>query len=66
MAGIERERVERVARLYGSNQEASRALGVVTRSFARLCQKYGIETPHARRRRQRRRRSERQAPEERK
>jgi hypothetical protein len=51
MRGIDKERVERVARMYGSNQEASQALGIVLRSFSRLCHRYGIETPFARRRR---------------
>ena len=51
MRGIDRERVERVARIYGSNEEASQALGIALRSFSRLCRRYGIETPYARRRR---------------
>jgi hypothetical protein len=51
MAGIERERIERVARLYATSQEASRALGITLRSFDRLCRRYGTETPSARRRR---------------
>ena len=55
MAKIERERVERVARIYASNQEASQALGIVMQSFGRLCREYGIETPYARRRRLRQR-----------
>ena len=48
MRGIERERVERVARLYATSQDASRALGITIRSFDRLCQRYGIETPYTR------------------
>lgn len=51
MRKIERERLERVARLYASNEEASRALGIAPGSFSRLCRLYGIETPYARRRR---------------
>ena len=51
MTGIERERIERVARIYASNQDASQALGIAMRSFSRLCRQYGIETPYARRRR---------------
>ncbi len=50
--GIVREQVERVARIYKSNQDAGRALGVDMRSFGRICKRYGIETPFARRRRQ--------------
>lgn len=43
-----RESVERVARMYKSNQDASRALGITMRSFARLCCEYEIETPYMR------------------
>ena len=51
MARIERDRIERVARIYASNQDASRALGIAMRSFGRLCREYGIETPYVRKRR---------------
>ena len=47
-----KERVERAARMYASNQDAGAALGIKPGSFTRLCNYYGIETPHARRRRQ--------------
>ncbi|MEW6756414.1 MAG: hypothetical protein AB1505_36390 [Candidatus Latescibacterota bacterium] len=47
------DQVARVARLYGSNQEASRALGVTMRAFGRICRRHGIETPYARQRRHR-------------
>ena len=46
---IARERIERAARLYSSNQDANRALGIATGTFGRLCQQYGIETPYVRR-----------------
>lgn len=49
-----RELVERAARVYASNQEASQALGIAMGSFGRLCRQYGIESPYARRRRRRR------------
>lgn len=49
--GIAREQIERVARMYKSNQDASLALGITMRSFGRLCRKYSIETPYAKRRR---------------
>ena len=49
--GITREQVERVARMYRTNEDASRALGIAMRSFGRLCRKYGIETPYVRKRR---------------
>ena len=50
MKKIDRERIERVARLYASNEEASQALGIAPGSFSRLCRLYGIETPYARKR----------------
>lgn len=53
MRKIDPERIERAARIYGSNQEASRALGIAPGSFSRLCRLYAIETPHARHRRRR-------------
>ena len=46
-----RDAVERVARIYNQNNDASLALGISLRYFARLCRHYGIETPYARRRR---------------
>ena len=46
--GISREQIERVARIYRSNQDASQALGITIRSFSRLCRKYEIESPHGR------------------
>lgn len=51
---IERERIERAARLYSTNEAAGRALGIDPRSFSRLCRRYGVETPYARRLRERR------------
>ena len=51
--GFSREQIERVARMYKCNQDASRALGITIRSFSRLCRKYDIESPFTRRQRQR-------------
>ena len=51
MERIGQEGVERVARIYASNKDASQALGITLGSFGRLCRKFGIETPYARRRR---------------
>lgn len=51
---IERERVERAARIYASNQDAGLALGIAPGSFGRLCRRYGIETPKARKERRHR------------
>ncbi len=54
MEKIARERIERAARIYASNQEASKALGIAAGTFGRLCRQYGVETPYARRHRPRR------------
>ena len=54
MEKVNRERIERVARIYANNQEASRALGIANVTFGRLCRQYGIETPYARRHKRRR------------
>ena len=48
MEEIARERLERVARIYKSNKEASAALGIAPASFSRACRRHGIETPYAR------------------
>ena len=48
---VDQEAVERVARVYNMNRDAGRALGVSAQHFARLCRRYGIETPYARHRR---------------
>ena len=48
MKAIPREALERVARMYKSNKEASRALGIHPGSFARLCRRHGIDTPYVR------------------
>jgi len=51
MPSIEKGRIERAARIYASNQDAGLALGIAPGSFGRLCRRYGIETPQARKRR---------------
>ena len=51
--GFDQATIERVARMYKSNQEASAALGITLRSFGRLCRKYGVETPWVKKRRER-------------
>jgi hypothetical protein len=53
MSSFEKERIERAARIYASNYDAGMALGIAPGSFGRLCRRYGIETPQARRRRRR-------------
>jgi hypothetical protein len=45
-----RDSIERIARMYKSNQEAAAAMGLSTGHFVRLCRRFGIPTPHARRR----------------
>ena len=55
---ISRERIERAARIYSSNQDAGAALGIASGSFSRLCKRYGIPTPRARRQRPRSTRSQ--------
>jgi len=50
MQTMDKERLERVARIYKSNKEASEALGMAPGSFGRACRRYGIETPYVRRR----------------
>jgi len=47
---IEKGRIERAARIYSSNRDAAAALGISPGSFGRLCRRYGIDTPQARRR----------------
>lgn len=50
--GYDRDTIERVARIYKSNQDACLALGITLRSFGRLCNKYDVETPYVKRQRQ--------------
>jgi len=54
MQKIPRDWIERAARVYNSNADASRALGIAGGTFGRLCRQYKIETPFARQRRRRR------------
>ena len=51
MEQFDRERIARAARIYASNRDAGLALGIAPGSFGRLCRRYGIETPQARRKR---------------
>jgi len=50
MNKIDRERIERAARIYASNRDAGQALGIAPGSFGRLCRRFGIPTPQSRRR----------------
>ncbi|MFT5086515.1 MAG: hypothetical protein ACI906_000960 [Candidatus Latescibacterota bacterium] len=49
----EKTHQDRAARIYPSNKDANRALGIAPGSFSRLCRLYGIDTPRARRQRRR-------------
>ena len=51
MEQFDRERIERAARIYASNRDAGQAIGIAPGSFGRMCRRYGIETPQARRKR---------------
>jgi hypothetical protein len=53
MEKFDKIRVERAARIYASNRDAGQALGIAPGSFGRLCRRFGIETPKARRQRSR-------------
>lgn len=53
MQKVPKDWIERAARVYNSNADASRALGIAGGTFGRLCRQYGIETPFARQRRRR-------------
>ena len=48
-SSLDRETLERTARVYRSNRDAGIALGIAPGSFSRLCRRHGIETPQARR-----------------
>jgi hypothetical protein len=50
MNKIDKERIERAARIYASNRDAGLALGIAPGSFGRLCRRFGIPTPQNRRR----------------
>lgn len=52
MQKIDPQSVVRVARIYANNKAAGAALGITPGSFARLCRRYGIETPYLRKCRQ--------------
>ncbi|MFC1525602.1 hypothetical protein ACFL6X_02205 [Candidatus Latescibacterota bacterium] len=53
MKPITKDAIERAARIYKSNKEASQAIGIHPGSFARLCRKHGILTPWMRQHQQR-------------
>ena len=42
MPSIEKDRIERAARIYASNDAAGSALGIAPGSFGRLCHRYKV------------------------
>ena len=50
-SGIRLGQLRRTARLYHKNPDAAAALGITGTSFVKLCEKHGIETPLARKKR---------------
>ncbi len=42
---INKNRVEQCARIYASNTDAGKALGIAGHSFGRACKRYGVESP---------------------
>lgn len=50
MNKIDKDRIERAARMYASNRDAGQALGIAPGSFGRLCRRFGIPTPQSRKR----------------
>ncbi len=50
---ISKEEVVRAGWTYHTNTDAGAALGIRGDRFSKLCQRYGVETPYSRIRRQR-------------
>ena len=40
---VSSDQIRRVARMYNSTADASRALGIAPNSFRRLCRKHGVK-----------------------
>lgn len=55
---FDHEQISRAARMYRTNSDAGRALGIAAGSFTRLCKTYEIESPAERSRRERTERKE--------
>ncbi len=51
---VTRAELERAARLYRTNQDAYRALGIRDKAFHELCRMHKVETPAQRKKRTRR------------
>ena len=52
---VSRERIERAARIYRTNEQAAAALGITPTSFGRLCRRYEVLSPSDRRKRRKNR-----------
>ena len=50
---VTRSEMERAARVYRTNKDAARSLGIAIDTFTRLCREYGIEMPYQREMRRR-------------
>ena len=48
---VDREEVERAARMYPSGAAAARALGITASTFMDRCRRFGVEPPHKRKQR---------------
>ena len=48
---VNREEVERGARIYPSGAAAARAIGIDAGAFMELCRRFGVEPPHKRKQR---------------
>jgi hypothetical protein len=55
MTEIDKERLERAARIYKTNKEASEALRISGETFSAACKEHDIETPYFRKLRLRQR-----------
>lgn len=51
METVSRHQLERVCRMYSTNEAAARALGLSRQGLYRLCRRLGVASPAQRRRR---------------
>jgi len=50
LSSVSKDQLERVCRMYKSNVDAGRAMGISSSSVGRLCKRMGVESPSARNR----------------
>lgn len=55
MVSASSDELRRAARVYKTNADACRALGISAHTFRRLCEEHGVETPSQKSERQRQR-----------